>query len=223
MKKLTAILLTCTVLLCAAASCGSKKEKSDQAEAKAETTAAAETTSEEENTETETDDSSNDYEAKRARALTDEKISDDVIKEIETETEKFAEITLKGDVDGLLGCLFPKKIISALKDSGYAETFEDAAALMEGSGELVGCKAENVQALSEEVLRGIEAYYEAFSQQLGVEECKLKAERGYFYSMTVELENDGQKDSSTEDTCIFYFKDEGWKVIPSDPADLIDD
>ncbi|WP_028517210.1 hypothetical protein [Ruminococcus flavefaciens] len=73
MKKLTAILMTCTMLICAAASCGETKEKDKESSSKkSETTTVAETTEDKDDEESDDEKKSDDDEKSD-----DEKKSDD--------------------------------------------------------------------------------------------------------------------------------------------------
>ena len=233
MKKLTAILITCAVFICAAASCGDTKEKDTESSSKkSETTTVAETTEAEETTKEKTtsedddddddDDDDNGGDTKTGGGVTDTKVGDSDIKEIESELTKFAEVTLSGDVDGLLTCMYPKNTVDSLKESGYADSFKEASDLAKDSGKLSDCKAENVKELNSDALVGAEKYFDSIATMFGSGESELKAEKGYFLGMMVEIEKDGEKESSTEDTCIVYLKDEGWKIVPVTPDDLID-
>ena len=225
MKKLTAMLMTCAMFICAAVSCGDTKEKDKESSSKkSETTTVAETTEAEETTEEKTalEDGGNGGDTKTGGGVTDTKVADSDIKEIEGELTKFTEVTFSGDVDGLLLCMYPKSVAESLKESGYADSFAEASDLAKDSGKLSECKAENVKELNADALVGAEKYFDSIATMFGGSETGSKVEKGYFLGMMVEIEKDGEKESSTEDTCIVYLKDEGWKIVPVTPDDLID-
>ncbi|SHM74389.1 hypothetical protein [Ruminococcus flavefaciens] len=217
MKKLTAILFACTMFICAAVSCGDSKDKSSNAkESKTEATTEAETTTEASGESKDDKDDKGD-----STGVTSKEVTGDTLKEVDEALRKFAEVTLTGEVDGLLNSMYPSSVVEALKNSQYADTFAEASDLMGDSGKLVDCKAENVKELDETAISGSEKYFESIAQMFGVENFKAEVEKGYFLDMNIQLEKDGVKDGSTEETCLVYLKGDGWKVVPVDPADLV--
>ncbi len=223
MKKLTAILFACTMFICAAVSCGDTKEEKASSGSKKETTTVADTTAAdvEAATEEAADKDDNDDKKDDSAGVTDKEVKGDELKEINDGVRKFAEITLTGEVDGLLKSMYPDSVVEALKNSEFADQFAEASDLMSDSGELKDCKAENVKELSEDALRGAEKYFETVAEMMGVDDIKAEVEKGYYLGMTVDIEKDGVKDGGTEEACFVYLKDEGWKFVPVEPSDLL--
>lgn len=237
MKKLTALLLTCTAFICAAVSCGDKKDDTSSSAKKAETTTSAVTTTEaateaeEETTtkaeekdedKTEADDSksdekSDDEKKDNGSALTDTEVSADIIAELEAESKKFSEVTIKPDMDAVLDYLYPKALVDALKEAGYSDAMGEGA---EG-GVLNECKIDNVKELNAEALAGAEKYFAYFADMLGVKGLSVKAEKGYFYDLTTDIAMGGEQSKETEPLCLVHLKDEGWKVVPVEAGDLL--
>ena len=237
MKKLTALLLTCTAFICAAVSCGDKKDDTSSSAKKTETTTTAEATTEaateaEDETTTEaekkdedkteaddskSDEKSDDEKKDNGSALTDTEVAADVIAELEAESKKFSEVTVKPDMDAVLGYLYPKALVDALKEAGYS----DAMGEEEEGGTLNECKIDNVKELNAEALAGAEKYFSYFAEMLDVEGLSVKAEKGYFYDLTTDIEKGSEQSKETEPLCLVYLKDEGWKVVPVEAGDLL--
>ena len=232
MKKLTSIILTCAMILCAAASCGDKKDDSKTSEKKSEVTTAADTTAEAETTteadtttEAKKDDDksdSKDSNDKKDSGVTDAEVKADKVKEIEDELKKFAELSFAGDTMGIMKLMYPDSIIEALNNSGYADMFVDADEIAEQNIKLTECKANDIKELNADALLGAEKYFNSMASMFSVENFTAEVEEGYACDMYIEVEQDGEKEDSTDETCIVRLKDGSWKVVPKAPDALLD-
>ncbi|SHM74377.1 hypothetical protein [Ruminococcus flavefaciens] len=231
MKKLTSVLLVCTMLLCAAASCGSKKE-----EKKAETTASAEATTDAEtksaddeeksdekkkdekkdgksDNETTADDKNDGASSEDKDERSGEPASDKEMEEINDLVKDFAYTTVENDAEGMLKTMFPEDIVKALMDSGDGE--DDFTMLEEGQeAKILEYSATDSEKLEDELLDTVKTYYDYYAEEEGVKDADYKIEKGYSFTVDIKSEIDGERDDMHQEACAIYVKGEGWKLLP---------
>lgn len=243
MKRLTALLLACMTFVCAAVSCSNEDKGSGGN--KAETTTVAdnakdtdgEKSDDDKKDDKKADDKKDDEKKKDSEKKSDgdkddddnggsgsddgEGESADVPAEAEAVVKKFAEATLKSDVNTMLSCLYPKAVVDKMNESGDADDFSDAVGDPGENGNLLSVSVSDGKKLSKKAAEGVKRYYSIYSQMLGAND-EYKIVEGYSMKLAMTIEDDGQKEDMNEDIMIVKLEGEDWLLVPMGEDELVE-
>lgn len=134
--------------------------------------------------------------------------------------KKFAKsLTKKNGGKNYYSLTLPDDKIEELKDDDewkdriedYNENIED---LRDDDYKLKVKDVKKGKKLSNKALKGAEAYWE----KIGADDPEAK--KGYEFKIKIQANDDGDKDTSTQEVCVVKFKGEGWKIVPTDADEL---
>lgn len=83
-------------------------------------------------------------------------------------------------------------------------------------------KIEKKGKLSNKECKAAEEFFENQADQYDADVDDIDVKKGYEYRVKMQYKEDGDKDTHSEKVCVVKVKGDGWKVIPLDADDLVD-